>query len=177
MDQSNIIAAAIKGDERAQRQLYEQHKVSMFIICQRYARDRSEAEDILQEGFIKIFRDLRQYSGKGALGGWMRRVMINSALQYLRKWKREFLFVNVEDSKGKLYAPETVHSNLGAEELTRMIQQLPLGYRTIFNLYVIEGYTHKEIANQLGISENTSKTQLRKAKASLRAKLEKKILT
>ncbi len=177
MDQSEIIASSIKGDQKAQRYLYEKYKVSMFIICQRYARDRSEAEDILQEGFIKIFRDLKQYSGKGALGGWMRRVMVNAALQYLRKWKREFLFTNVEDSQSILHAPETVHSKLGAEELTLLIQRLPLGYRTIFNLYVVEGYPHKEIAEKLGISENTSKTQLRKAKASLRTMLEKQILT
>ncbi|MEM8907553.1 MAG: sigma-70 family RNA polymerase sigma factor, partial [Bacteroidota bacterium] len=99
------------------------------------------------------------------------------ALQYLRKWKREFLFEDVEESRSILQTPEIIHSKLGAEELTLMIQRLPLGYRTIFNLYVIEGYPHKEIAQKLGISENTSKTQLRKAKASLRALLEKQILT
>jgi RNA polymerase sigma factor, sigma-70 family len=177
MDQTKIIAATIKGDENAQRHLYEKYKVAMFGICLRYARDRSEAEDILQEGFIKIFRDLKQFDGRGSLGGWMRRVMVNSALQYLRKWKREFLHVNVDDNHSHLEAPATVYSKLGAEELTRLIQRLPLGYRTIFNLYVVEGYPHKEIAEKLGISENTSKTQLRKAKAALRRMLEKQILT
>ncbi|MEM9820048.1 MAG: RNA polymerase sigma factor [Bacteroidota bacterium] len=177
MDQTKIISATIKGDKNAQRHLYEQYKVAMFSICLRYARDRSEAEDILQEGFIKIFRDLKQFDGRGSLGGWMRRVMVNAALQYLRKWKREFLHVNVEDNSAHLEAPAVVYSKLGAEELTRLIQRLPLGYRTIFNLYVIEGYPHKEIAEKLGISENTSKTQLRKAKASLRTMLEKQILT
>ena len=177
MDQAKIIAASIKGDEQAQRYLYEKFKVARFGICLRYARDRSEAEDILQEGFIKIFKDLKQYNGKGSLGGWMRRVMVNAALQYLRKWKREFLHVNVEENQANLEAPAIVYSKLGADELTLLIQRLPLGYRTIFNLYVVEGYPHKEIAEKLGISENTSKTQLRKAKAALRAMLEKQILT
>lgn len=176
MDDFNIINKAVKGDPRAQRYLYDQYRVSLFTVCLRYARDRSEAEDILQEGFIKIFRDLRQLKDYRTLPGWMRRVVVNCALQYIRKWRRDFQHADADDWKTMPEEGESVLDKLGAQELIELLKKLPDGYRTVFNLYVIDGYSHAEIAEQLGVSESTSKTQLFKAKAALRALLEKVLL-
>ena len=176
MDINKAIKAAKKGRTEAQRFLYEQYKIPLFTVCLRYSRDRSEAEDILQEGFIKIFKDLHQYSGKGDIGGWMRKVMVNTALEYLRKWKKDWQHDDPQNHLEIIHHTENVFQKLGLEELIRLIQQLPEGYKVVFNLYVIEGYSHKEIASLLGISTNTSKTQLFKAKAALRKKLEHQLL-
>lgn len=142
-------------------------------ICMRYARDRSEAEDMMQEGFIKVYSDLYQYRPIGPLGGWIRRVVVNSCLRFIRKRKRlvfnEFSGMQTE----LLPTDENIISDLGAQDLMKLVQQLPDGYRLVFNLYVVEGFTHQEIADQLGISVNTSKSQLSRAKASLRKTIEK----
>jgi len=175
--EDKLIAACLAGNSQAQHYLYNKYKVMLFRVCLRYARDKSEAEDILQDGFIKIFKDLRQYSGKGALGGWMRKVMVNAALQYLRKWKDSFSSIDIDTMTEDFSTPEAVYATLGLKELTVMIQHLPVGYRTVFNLYVIEGFGHKEIATMLDIKENTSKSQLFKAKAMLRSMLEKQLMT
>ncbi len=171
MNLDNAIIAAKKGNPVAQRYLYEQYKIPLFTVCLRYSRDRSEAEDILQEGFIKIFKDLNQYEGKGAIGAWMRKVMVNTALQYIRKWKKDWKHVDSQDYKEAFQTSEIAFQNLGLEEITHMIQQLPNGYKVVFNLYVVEGYSHKEIGVLLGINENTSKSQLFKAKAALKKQI------
>ncbi len=175
--EKRLIEGCLKKDRKVQRQLYDQYKVSMFRLCLRYARDRAEAEDLLQDGFVKVFQDLSKYRGEGALGGWIRRVMINTALQHLRKQKMVFPTVEVEKIAETHASEELILSGLRAQTLTMMIQQLPPGYRTVFNLYVIEGYNHQEIADQLGINVNTSKSQLSKAKAMLRSKLEKSMIS
>lgn len=144
----------------------------MFRLCLRYAKDRPEAEDLLQEGFVKVFHDLHQFNQSGPLGGWIRRVMINNALQFIRKQKLRFVSSEVHDYAESFSTKEDVIADLNLEMLTKLIQQLPAGYRTIFNLYVIEGFRHKEIAELLDIDVNTSKTQLFKAKKALRQKLE-----
>ena len=177
MNESQIIKGVIKGDAKAQRCLYENYKHSLFMICLRYGKDRAEAEDILQEGFIQIFKDIKQFRGKGALVSWMKRVMINKALQYLRKQKKNRLFFEAELNHDLIYPEPTVYEKMGAEELTRLVQRLPAGYRVVFNLYAIEGYTHAEIADLLGVQVSTSKSQLFKAKAALRTMLEKQLLT
>ncbi|MEM8886884.1 MAG: RNA polymerase sigma factor [Bacteroidota bacterium] len=176
MQEKQLLKACLEGNDIALRKLYETHKVRLFMICLRYSRDRSEAEDILQEGFIKIFKDLKQYSGKGSLAGWMRKVMVHTALNQLRKRKGKYTFIEEEDAGAFPPSEDITFSRLSAQEITAMIQQLPDGYRTVFNLYGIEGYTHKEIAEMLGISESTSKTQLFKAKRILKKKLESFIL-
>ena len=176
MDLNQAIKAAQKGNPVAQRYLYEKYKVQLFTLCLRYSRDRSEAEDMLQEGFIHIFKNLYQYTGKGNIGGWMRRVMVTMALQYLRKWKKDWLHEDSQDYENAFYSSDNIFQKLGLEELTKLIQALPKGYKIVFNLYVIEGYSHKEIAELLGISENTSKSQLFKAKAALRRQLEHQLL-
>ena len=172
LEKSEILKRAKKGKIDAQEQLYQQYSVMLYVLCLRYARDRSEANDILQEGFITIFKDLNQYNGKGDLAAWMRKVMVNTALQYIRKWKKDWNWENSEDHLLNLEVDESAHSNLNIEEMTKIIQQLPMGYRVVFNMYVIEGYSHKEIASKLDISESTSKSQLHRAKQAIRNKME-----
>ncbi len=177
MELNKAISLAKKGNTLAQRQLYEQYKVRLFRVCLRYGRDRSDAKDILQEGFIQIFKNIHQFKGEGDIGSWMRQVIVYTALQYLRKWKKDWNHLDSNDFEAVFQTEADVFHKLGLEELTRMIQQLPRGYRIVFNLYVIEGYAHKEIAEMLGVSTNTTKTQLFKAKAALRKQLEQQLLT
>lgn len=176
LTEKDLLEGCLKGDNSFQKALYEKYKVQLFRVCLRYAKDKMEAEDMLQDGFIKIFSDLHQYSGQGALGGWLRRVVVNIALQHIRKNKRFQDTVDLEYISNEFQTSEIAHSNLNAQALTKIIQQLPLGYKTVFNLYVIEGYSHKEIAEMLQINVNTSKSQLSKAKAMLRSILEKKMV-
>jgi len=164
--EKDLLDGCLKGDNSCQKALYEQYKVSLFRVCLRYAKDRMEAEDMLQDGFIKIFTDLHQFKSQGALGGWMRRVMVNAALQHIRKNKKFQHETDLEHIKNDHQTGEVATSNLNAQALTKLIQQLPVGYRTVFNLYVIDGFQHKEIAIKLNITENTSKSQLSKAKAT-----------
>lgn len=133
---------------------------------------REDAEDVFQEGFVKVFRDLKQYDAKRAkLKTWMNRVFINTALEHLRKRKNVFETIELSGVYDLHVADDGVFSSLGLQELTKLVQELPTGYRVVFNMYVVEGYAHKEIAEQLNISVNTSKSQLFKAKAILRKKV------
>ncbi|MEM1328712.1 MAG: RNA polymerase sigma factor [Bacteroidota bacterium] len=179
LNTKKFIQAVDKGDQQARRQLYERYRTPLFMVCLRYARDRSEAEDILQEGFLVIFKDIKQYRGDGNLEGWLKRVMVNAALRYLRKWKRSFVELQAEvESTETIYQPSTVQDDqpLSAQQLTKIIQELPIGYRTVFNMYVMDGYTHQEIATYLNISPGTSKSQLSKARKLLKQKVEHYLL-
>ncbi len=170
-EDQTLVEGCLRRDSQCQRQLYENYKVLLFRICLRYAKDRPQAEDMLQEGFVKIFTDLHQFRAEGNLGAWMRRVMVNVALQYLRREKR-FKFVDDTMIADTHYqTTDGLYAKLDAQRLTQLLQQLPVGYRTVFNLYVVEGYSHKEIAQELTISVSTSKSQLFKAKAALRKML------
>jgi RNA polymerase sigma factor (sigma-70 family) len=167
----NLLEACLNGDVKAQKELYEQSKVQMYVTCQRYTASIEDAKDVLQEGFIKIFRDLHQFDpNKGKVEYWMKKVMVNTCLEAIRKKRIDFQ--SLDSSLNVPSQEETSLSKLSLQELTKLIQNLPLGYRTVFNMYVIEGYTHAEIAEQLEITESTSKTQLMKAKSLLRQKLE-----
>ncbi len=171
--EKQLLADCLKHKPEAQRQLYERYKIPMYRLCLRYAAHSAEAEDLLQEGFIRVFADLPQFRGEGALGGWIRQVVLRTALQYLRKRVRQAPLLPEElipDSLGQAFFPD---EDWNARHIVHLLQQLPEGYRAVFNLYVMEGYSHKEIAEALGISESTSKTQLFKAKAQLRRRLEK----
>ncbi len=176
LDNNQLIRKCLAGNPSAQKALYEAYKVPLFRVCLRYANDRAEAEDMLQDGFIKIFQDLKNYRGTGAFGGWMRKLMVNVALQHLRKKKRLFPPIDLQEVHEQFQTDEDIHAEINAKALTQLVQQLPPGYRAVFNLYVIEGYSHKEIAEQLGITLSTSKSQLFKAKATLRGILEKMII-
>jgi RNA polymerase sigma-70 factor, ECF subfamily len=168
-----LVSGCLKRESSAQKALYEKYKVQLFRVCLRYAKDRPEAEDMLQDGFIKIFSDLHQFSFQGPLGGWMRRVVVNIALQHIRKNKRLQMNEDIENIADEYQTDASVFSKMNVKALTKLIQKLPDGYRVVFNMYVIEGYSHKEIAKQLNIQVNTSKSQLSKAKATLRKMLEK----
>ncbi len=168
-----LIEGCKKGDPRAQKALYERYRMMLFGVCLRYASCREEAEDFLQDGFVKIYQNLYQYQPIGSLGGWMRKVVVNVILQHLRRRRHLFTDVEIEDLADQYEAEDQIFSSFRARALMRMVQQLPDGYRTVFNLYVIEGFSHKEIAEQLGISEATSKSQLSRAKSTLRKMIEK----
>lgn len=176
MTEQQLIVACLRKKPKAQRYLYDKYKVMLFRVCLRYANGREEAEDMLQEGFIKIFQDLKQFSGKGKLGAWMRRVVVNVALQHIRKRKNLFPAIDIDLLAHRFKTDDNIIAQLNAKDLTKMVQQLPPGYRAVFNMYVVEGYSHKEIAAELGINWNTSKSQLSKARAALRRMLEKQMM-
>ena len=138
------------------------------MICLRYAPNKGEAEDMLQEGLISVFNKLKQYDPRRAtFSAWSNKVMVNAALQYLRKWKNLNLNQSIDDYEEQFAENDDIVDTLSAKELNSFVQKLPDGYRVVFNLYVMEGYKHREIADLLSISENTSKTQLFKAKKML----------
>jgi RNA polymerase sigma factor (sigma-70 family) len=169
LEEPELIHACLKGDLQAQKTLYERYKTTLFRMCLRYAKNKMEAEDFLQESFLAVFRDLAQYQAQGSPGAWIRRVALNAILQQLRKRDRKMSVNSIEmpPHPGPDMA-ENPFLEMDARELTGMIQLLPSGYRTVFNLFVVEGFSHQEIASMLGISESTSKSQLFKAKAKLR---------
>lgn len=157
-------------DKKSQAQLYSIFSKKMFVLCLRYAQTTLEAEDILQNGFIKVFTKHHLFDGKGSLEGWIKRIMVNTAIESYRQSKEKYT-----DSIDEQHE-NTIHSHLTSDtssyqDLLKLIKELPLGYRTVFNLYAIEGYSHKEIAEMLGISEGNSKSQLSRARQALQQKL------
>jgi RNA polymerase sigma factor (sigma-70 family) len=168
-----IIEKTLNGDQAAMQELYQLHERYWFRVCLRYGRNRSEAQDIMQEGLVLIFRDLHQFDPeKGAFRSWSNRVLVNAALRFLKKHQWQLSFEDLESARNEPDFSETSLDKLSAKEITEVIQQLPSGYRMVFNMYVIEGYSHKEIAALLNISVGTSKSQLSKAKKMLRQKIE-----
>lgn len=151
----------------AQKYLYDQYAVSFFLVCRRYMRTDEQAEEMMMNGFLKIFKGLSQfeYKNEAAAVGWMKKIMVNECLQELRK-KNSFLTI-AEDEAADISVDEDVIGSLSAEEIFTVITKLPVGYRTVFNLYVIEGLNHREIAEAMGINEGTSKSQLSKARTLL----------
>ena len=168
--ENKLIQACIEKDGRAQRAMYEKYAPQMFPICLRYVKEVSEAEDVLITGFMKVFDKIHTYTGEGSLGGWIRRIMINESLGYLRRNKTMYLQVEM-DAVERQPDLQLINDHLQTEDLLKMVAELPLGYRTVFNLYAIEGYSHKEISQLLGISENTSKSQLSRARGLLQQRL------
>ncbi|MEO6039795.1 MAG: sigma-70 family RNA polymerase sigma factor [Saprospiraceae bacterium] len=173
-----LVSGVLRGNPAHQAALYKQYSVPMFRVLLRFARDRAEAEDMLQDGFIRVYRDMGQFRSEGALGGWIRRIMVNTALSHLRK-QRDFIR-DVPDFtafESKLRTEEDFASNMDAETLLTYVHQLPPGYRAVFNLYAIDGYSHEEIAEQMGISIGTSKSQLFKAREYLKRILDKSFIS
>lgn len=145
----------------------------MFTVCLRYGRDRHEAEELLQEGFIKVFASLHQFRHEGSLEGWIRRVMVTTALQHLRSRTALHAVLSIENSPAEhTGSEEAIESRLSAKELLALVQSLPTSYRLVFNLYVFEGYRHKEIASLLQVSEGTSKSNLHDARQWLKEKVQ-----
>lgn len=154
-----------KGDRTAQRYLYEKYKTKMFGICLRYCSDHMMAEDVLQESFIKIFYNINKFEGKGSLEGWVRRIVVGTAVDAYRKLKKTILYVETPPENFSHNAD--ILSQIETDELLAYLQRLPTGYRLVFNLYVVEGYSHAEIANALNITESTSRSQLARARQML----------
>ena len=171
-NEKELIAGCLNGKRPYQKALYEHFAGKMFTICLRYAKERTQAEDFLQEGFIKVFGKLKQYSGGGSFDGWVRRIMVNTALEHLRN-QRTMVEEAPLDDDFEISSSANILEGLAAEEIINLIQDLPLGYKLVFNLYVLEGYSHKEIAKELGITEGTSKSQLNRARAILQKKFKK----
>ena len=169
-DLREIVEACVSGDSRAQEQLYRRMAPKMYGVCLRYAKDATEAEDNLQEGFLKVFANLSRFRHQGSFEGWVRRIMVNVSIEYYRK-RKQLLAVEDMSRYDVTAQPNEALVNLTAEELTRIIQELPPRYRMIFNLYVMEGYNHQEISEMLDISVGASKSGLSRAREILRRKL------
>jgi RNA polymerase sigma-70 factor (ECF subfamily) len=170
-DFREIIDACLSGDHRAPEKLYRKLAPKMFGVCLRYAKDNHEAEDNLQEGFITVFSKLKDFRHEGSFEGWVRRIMINISLDRYRRKQQLYLvpeFKKIDIPAGE----EEVMNNLPVEELVKVIQELPPRYRMVFNLFVMEGYSHNEISRELGISEGASKSDLSRAREILRSKLQ-----
>ena len=172
MDEFTLANKCIEGDQRAQQKLFEMYAPKMMGVCLRYMKDHAQAEDVLQDGFVKVFTKLDKYTGEGSLEGWVRRIMVNTALDELRKTNKFQANVSMDDVGYKVEADSDVLASLIEEDLLKLIQEMPAGYKTVFNMFAIEGYSHKEIGEKLGVSENTSKSQYSRAKAYLRVKVE-----
>lgn len=158
------------GNARMQRELYDRYRRTMYGVCLRYTDNRDDAMDVLQEGFIRVFRNISSFRGEGSLEGWVRRVMISVSLEHYRR-KSRYFFVDIEDAGDMAQGDVNAIARMGADELTALIQQLPVGYRTVFNLFAVEGYSHEEIGQMLGISEGTSKSQFARARKVLQDKV------
>lgn len=163
-----LAAACTAGDRGAQRVLYERFRLPLYRLCLRYARDPQEAEDFLHDGLLRVFRDLAQYRGQGPLGGWVRRVVLNTVLQHLRR-RPCFVPASELPDPGADPEPEPEYlDGFAPERIYELIRELPPGYRTVFNLFYLEGFSHEHIARELEISQGASKSQLYKAKRHLR---------
>nr|WP_068890085.1 RNA polymerase sigma factor [Pedobacter panaciterrae] len=167
---NELLEGCKAGNRKMQEALYRQTAPKMLVVCMRYAKDKMEAEDVLQMGYIKIFQKINEYRGDGAFEGWIRKVMVNTAIESYRKNLRSMNVVPIEDAYDQ---PSTGFdfSRLGMQDLLKVIQKLADGYRVVFNMYIIEGYSHKEIAETLGISEGASKSQLSRARAILKEEI------
>ena len=172
MTDRELVERCLKGDASAQHLLFKAHSSKMYAVCMRYMGNQVEAEDVLQDSFIKVFERLKQWKGDGPLGGWIRSVVVNTALTQLKSRKKTQGDVQVEEAFQVFDNAESQLQAMQAAELMKLIQEMPDGYRTVFNLFAIEGYPHKEIGEQLGITESTSKTQFLKARNWLIRQLE-----
>ncbi|MCC2547314.1 RNA polymerase sigma factor [Hymenobacter sp. BT175] len=170
LSESDLIAECRQGNPRAQKVLYDRLSGQMLGVCQRYLRHLEDAEEAMLVGFVKVFKAIGQYREEGSFKGWVRRIMVNEALGQLRR--REPMHLDIDECpSGVAPLAAAVESDLNVADLLRLIHKLPTGYRTVFNLYAVEGYSHAEIAELLSISEGTSKSQLSKARALLQRQL------
>lgn len=176
--ENELIEGCRRKDAQSQKSLYDRYAGRLYALCCRYIKEKMEAEDVLITAFTKILDRIDQFKGEGSFEGWMKRIVVNESLTYLRRNKNMYLEMDIEAADRE---PDfdSMDSELQAEDLMKLIEALPSGYRIVFNMYAIDGYSHKEIAEQLGITENTSKSQLSRARAALQKSLletEKKIL-
>jgi RNA polymerase sigma factor (sigma-70 family) len=167
----DLVKRCRANERKAQELLYKQFASKMLGVCSRYATDRMEAEDMLQNGFIKVFQKIDDYRGEGSFEGWIRRIMVHSSIEYYRKHHKMMQLVDLDDAANEIAGNPLATARLEAKDLMTLIQQLSPGYRIVFNLYAIEGYSHREIAAIVGITEGASKSQLSRARSVLREQI------
>ncbi|GAB3987103.1 RNA polymerase sigma factor [Spirosoma daeguense] len=170
--EAQLITALKRGESRAHKVVYERFSGKMLAVCTRYCANRADAEEVMLDGFMRVFEKIEQFREQGSFEGWIRRIMVTESLMFLRRnkqWRQE---ISIEETTAEPDY-EWADASLNEHDLLRIVNQLPDGYRTIFNLYAIEGYAHAEIAEMLGISEGTSKSQLSRARTLLQANLKK----
>ena len=172
--ESDLIRGCLNKDRNMQEILYHRFSAKMYGVCLRYCKDAADAQDLLQDGFVKIFKNLDKFRGEGSFEGWIRRIFVNTAIEHFRKSIKKF---TVTDSHEVIIEDSSWNAldNLAEKDVIKMIQVLSPGYRQVFNMFVIEGYTHKDIGDILGISEGTSKSQLARAKGILKKMVEEKL--
>ncbi len=167
MTDEELVSGCISKNPVAQKALFEKFSRKMMGICLRYAERSEEADDMLQNSFIRVFEKIETFRHEGSLEGWVRKIVVNESLSWLRKNKAMKMNIDIEDAKYIIPGNNHVGENVNEKDLLKMIQALPVGFRTVFNMYAIEGYSHKEIGELLGISEGTSKSQYSRAKGHL----------
>jgi|TARA_B110000093_G_C12967415_1_gene410355 RNA polymerase sigma-70 factor (ECF subfamily) len=165
-DEISLIKACSSGDNNAFKKIYDQHSPVMYSICLRYMKNEDEAKDALQEGFIKVFKNIGKFTFSGSFEGWMKRIFVHTSIEQIRKRKKHLDVSELNSNEIKLTSKIETGA-MDAEKMMTLVQQLPDGYRTVFNLFIVDGYSHREISERLGINENTSKSQLFKARKQL----------
>jgi RNA polymerase sigma factor (sigma-70 family) len=174
MSDRQIIEGCARNERKAQQELYNRYSHFLLGVCLRYASDKAEAEDILQDSLLKIYFNIKDYSGTGSFIGWLIKIAVNTAITHYHKHLKFRYYVDIEDYVSAESGVSSFEEDLfTSDELFRVLNELPAGYRMVFNLYAVEGYKHKEIALMLGIDTNTSKSQYSRAKAAIREKLDK----
>jgi RNA polymerase sigma-70 factor (ECF subfamily) len=167
METQHLLTNCLKGKKEAQQQLYQQYAAVMLGVCYRYTKSYEDAEDVLQDGFIRVFTNLHQFREEGDLGAWIRRIMVNAALSYLNKHKRYRKEMNVDNLQLHPVSDDNPEVKMDAKQLVEMIRRLPAGYQTVFNLVAVEGYNHEEVADLLHLNVNTVRSQYSRARAML----------
>ena len=173
MTEEVLVKACISNNATAQQELYQRYSPRMLSVCYRYAKTREDAEDMLQEGFIKVFMQIKQYENRGSLEGWILRIIVHTCINHLKKHKKFNDSVELSHAGNVKTNEDNIPASLQAKQIVESIRTLPIGYRTVLNLYAIEGYSHKEIATLLDIEESTSRSQYTRAKNMLEKILSK----
>lgn len=177
MNEEQLVNKCLEKDTLAQKQLFEHYSKRMYGVCLRYSKDMDEAQDVLQMGFIKVFEKLEMYKHQGSLEGWIRKIIVNTALDNIRKNKKLMNNIEIDKVDYQLHNDEAnVLDSLSARDLLKVIQEMPTGFRTVFNMFAIEGFSHKEIAEELNISVSTSKSQFSRARVYLQKRLKEQEL-
>ncbi len=174
LSETDLIQGCINGDRQMQEVLYQKYSSKMYGVCLRYSGNVEDSNDLLQEGFIKVFKNLGKFRGEGSFEGWIRRIFVNTAIEHFRK---KIKLYNVSEVQENTIEDTDLNilDTLAEKDIIALVNELSPGYKTVFNMHVIEGYSHKEIADALGITEGTSKSQLARAKGVLKKSLEKKL--
>jgi len=173
VSEKDLVKGCQRGKAKFQRLLYERYAPKMLGVCMRYFRSKDEAQDALQDGFVKVYSKIYSFEGKGSFEGWVRRIMVTTSLNLHRNNLKHLYHVDVDDEKIQIADLSVDYDQFNVQDILKLIQELPKGYGIIFNMFEIDGYSHKEIASELEITVNTSKSQLLKARRYLKRELEK----